>query len=53
LNNEKVDIIKWEANIKVYVANALAPAQPKASTVEEDRRRVEIVVAFACFQPCS
>ena len=25
LNNEKVDIIKWDANIKNYIANALAP----------------------------
>ncbi len=45
LNNEKVDIIKWDANIKVYVANALAPAQLKGFTVDEQRRRVKIVVA--------
>ena len=25
LNNEKVDIIKWDTNIKIYIANALAP----------------------------
>ncbi len=45
LNNEKVDIIKWDANIKVYVANALAPAQLKGFTIDEQRRRVKIVVA--------
>jgi transcription termination/antitermination protein NusA len=45
LNNEKVDIIKWDANIKVYVANALAPAQLKSFTVDEARHRVKIMVA--------
>ena len=45
LNNEKVDIIKWDANIKVYIANALAPAQLKSFTVEEARHRVKILVA--------
>jgi N utilization substance protein A len=45
LNNEKVDIIKWDPNIKNYVANALAPAQLKAFVVDEVRHRVKIVVA--------
>ena len=45
LNNEKVDIIKWDANIKNYIANALAPAQLKAFIVDEARHRVKIMVA--------
>jgi transcription termination/antitermination protein NusA len=45
LNNEKVDIIKWDANIKNYIANALAPAQLKAFVVDEARHRVKIMVA--------
>jgi N utilization substance protein A len=45
LNNEKVDIIKWDANIKTYITNALAPAQLKSFTVDEARRRVKIMVA--------
>ena len=45
LNNEKVDIIKWDPNIKVYVANALAPAQLKSFTVDEPHHRVKIMVA--------
>ncbi|MGA2175080.1 MAG: transcription termination factor NusA [Verrucomicrobiota bacterium] len=45
LNNEKVDIIKWDPNIKTYIANALAPAQLKSFTVDEARRRVKIMVA--------
>src|ERR1017187_424499 len=45
LNNEKVDIIKWDPNIKNYIANALAPAQLKAFAVDEARHRVKIMVA--------
>ena len=42
LNNEKVDIIKWDPNIKVYLANALAPAKLKSFEVDEARHRVRI-----------
>lgn len=45
LNNEKVDIIKWDKDIKVYVANALAPAKLKAFEVDEANRRVKVLVA--------
>ncbi len=45
LNNEKVDIIKWDKDIKVYIANALAPAKLKAFEVDETNRRVKVMVA--------
>ena len=45
LNNEKVDIIKWDKDIKVYIANALAPAKLKAFVVDEANRRVKVMVA--------
>src|SRR6201997_5067421 len=45
LNNEKVDIIRWDSNVKTYITNALAPAQLKAFTLDEARRRVKIMVA--------
>src|SRR5436189_3563486 len=35
LNNEKVDIIKWDANVRTYIANALSPAQLKAFELDE------------------
>jgi transcription termination/antitermination protein NusA len=44
LNNEKVDIIKWDPNVKTYIANALAPAKLKNFEIDETRRRVKIVV---------
>src|SRR5947199_5345099 len=45
LNNEKVDIIKWDPNIKVYIANALAPAKLKTFDVDEANKRVRIMVS--------
>jgi len=45
LNNEKVDIIKWDPNVKTYIGNALAPAQLKSFIVDEVRHRVKIMVA--------
>ena len=44
LNNEKVDIIKWDPNIKVFVTNSLAPALLKTIEVDEARHRVKILV---------
>src|SRR5688572_18828480 len=45
LNNEKVDIIRWDSNIKVYATNALAPAQLKAFEVDEANKRLKILVS--------
>src|SRR5215471_2783019 len=45
LNNEKVDIIRWDPNIKVFLTNALAPAQLKSFEVDEANKRVKITVS--------
>src|SRR5512141_1398098 len=45
LNNEKVDIIRWDPNIKTYITNALAPAKLKAFEIDEATRRVKILVS--------
>jgi N utilization substance protein A len=45
LNNEKVDIIRWDANVKNFITNALAPAKLKAFDVDETRKRVRITVS--------
>ncbi len=45
LNNEKVDIIRWDSNVKNYVTNALAPAKLKGFEVDESRKRVRITVS--------
>ncbi len=45
LNNEKVDIIKWDADPKTFISNALSPAKVKAFEMDEVRKRVKILVA--------
>jgi transcription termination/antitermination protein NusA len=45
LNNEKVDIIRWDPNIRNFITNALAPAKLKAFEIDEANRRVKIIVS--------
>ena len=45
LNNEKVDIIRWDSNVRNFITNALAPAKLKAFEIDEANRRVKITVS--------
>jgi N utilization substance protein A len=45
LNNEKVDIIRWDPNIRNFITNALAPAKLKAFEIDEANKRVKITVS--------
>src|SRR6059036_925826 len=45
LNNEKVDIIRWDSNVRNFITNALAPAKLKAFEIDEARKRVKIIVS--------
>jgi N utilization substance protein A len=45
LSNEKVDIIRWDPNIKTFIGNSLAPAKLKTFTVDEAKRRVTVMVS--------
>jgi transcription termination/antitermination protein NusA len=44
LNNEKVDVIPWSADVKTFITKALEPAQLKSITLDEVRKRVKILV---------
>jgi len=44
LNGEKVDIIRWDADVKTYVTNALQPAQLKSLQIDEEKHQVRIIV---------
>ena len=44
LNNEKVDIIRWSADTKEFVLEALKPAKIKNVTLDTDKRAVHIRV---------
>src|SRR5438876_12113096 len=45
LNNEKVDIIRWDSHVKFFITNALAPAKLKAFEINEAKKRVKIMVS--------
>ncbi len=44
LNNEKVDIIRWTADVKEFVLEALKPAKVKSVTLQEGKKAVFIKV---------
>ncbi len=44
LNNEKMDIIKWDSHIQTYLTNALAPAQLDSFEIDDENRAVKILV---------
>jgi len=45
LNNEKVDIIRWDSHVRTFITNALAPAKLKAFEINETSKRVKIIVS--------
>ena len=45
LNNEKVDIIRWDPNVRNFITNALAPAKLKAFEIDEAHKRAKIIVS--------
>ncbi|HXF89362.1 MAG TPA: transcription termination factor NusA [Xanthobacteraceae bacterium] len=47
LQGEKIDIIPWSADIATFVVNALAPAEVAKVVLDEDNRRIEVVVPDA------
>ena len=44
LSGEKIDIVRWNDDIKVFITNALAPARLKNVDVDEETRTVSVIV---------
>lgn len=44
LQNEKIDIVKWDEDPAVYIANALSPAQVISVTVDDAEKSSSVVV---------
>lgn len=44
LQNEKIDIVKWDEDPAVYIANALSPSQVISVTVDESKKTSAVVV---------
>ena len=45
LQGEKIDIIPWNYDAATFIVNALQPAEVSKVVLDEDERRVEVVVA--------
>jgi len=45
LQGEKIDIITWSADPATFIVNALAPAEITKVVIDEDKHRIEVVVA--------
>ncbi|MFN3312834.1 MAG: transcription termination factor NusA [Hyphomonas sp.] len=45
LSGEKIDIIPWSHDAATFIVNALQPAEVSKVVLDEDERRVEVVVA--------
>lgn len=44
LQGEKIDIIHWSTDHASFIVNALAPAEVAKVVLDEDKRRIEVVV---------
>ncbi len=44
IKNEKIDIVKWSDNPKIYISNALSPAKIFSIDVDEENRIADVVV---------
>jgi N utilization substance protein A len=44
LSGEKIDIIRWDPNIRQFITNALAPAKLKNLIIDESNKSVKILV---------
>jgi len=44
IQGEKIDIIPWSADPATFVVNALAPAEVSKVVLDEENRRIEVVV---------
>jgi N utilization substance protein A len=44
LNGEKIDVVLWDPDMSVYIANALSPAQVLSVDLNEDEKTASVVV---------
>lgn len=44
LNGEKIDIVKWSSDPATFIINALAPAEAQKVIIDEDNKRIDVVV---------
>lgn len=45
LNNERIDIVPWNEDIRKFAANALLPAKVQSVEVDEEKHELRVIVA--------
>ena len=45
LNNERIDIVPWDEDIRKFAANALLPAKVQSVDVDEEKHELRVIVA--------
>ena len=45
LNNERIDIVPWDEDIRKFAANALLPAKVQSVEVDEEKHELRVIVA--------
>lgn len=44
LKGEKIDIVKWDNDVKVFIANSLSPAKVVSVKIDEDEKAAQVIV---------
>ncbi len=44
LKGEKIDIVRWDENPEVYVANSLSPAKVVSVNIKEEEKKAKVIV---------
>ena len=44
LEGEKIDIVKWDTELKEFIANALSPAKVVSVVIDEDQKAARVIV---------
>ncbi|MDK2823057.1 MAG: transcription termination/antitermination protein NusA [Clostridia bacterium] len=44
LRGEKIDIVKWDKNMEVYIANSLSPAKVLDVQINEEEKKARVIV---------
>jgi N utilization substance protein A len=44
LKGEKIDIVKWDTELKEFIANALSPAKVVSVVIDEDQKAARVIV---------
>jgi len=44
LGGERIDIIRYDSNLKNYVMNAMQPSTPKSIEIDEDKKNINVYV---------